>query len=102
MTDNTSNDTPTPEENNNPSNRPDLYIQKRTWVNGKTVYKKLGVTWDKTHYSSGPSEDGRSQIVVHTRDQWDALQEMRKERQAKQHAPAQEVNESTPTQTPSV
>ena len=41
MTDTTPNDKSTSEVN--PTNRPDLYIQKRTWENGKTVYKKLGV-----------------------------------------------------------
>jgi hypothetical protein len=102
MTDITSNNGTTSEANNNPNNRPDLYIQKRTWVDGKTVYKNVGVTWDKPNYSSGPAADGKSQLVIHTRDQWDALQAMRKERQAQQSAPTQDVKEETPTHTPSI
>jgi len=76
-------------------NRPDFYIQERSWVDGRPVHRQLGVAWNKPSYSAGPSVEDGKQIVVHTREQWDSLQDklraMRaeKEQQGQSQAPLQ-------------
>ena len=101
MTDNPTNN-PQNASGETASNRPDFYIQERRWEDGRLTHRKLGVAWSNDYYASGPTANGKHQIIVHTRDQWDALQELRqaKKAQAQSPEPSQAPESQAPTEQP--